>query len=72
MRAVDNVEEQPLQPPKALRAFTWPQIRYWLMVAPLVIGGAAARGANSVMTPAIVIRPILLPAFSANQSAPSG
>src|SRR5512143_1309164 len=34
---------------------------------PLAVGMA-----NSVMTPAVVIRPILLPAASVNQRAPSG
>jgi hypothetical protein len=40
VRVADNVEEQPLKAAKALRSFTRPQIRYGLLVASLVIGGA--------------------------------
>lgn len=39
MEAANDVEEQIV---KSLRLFTWPQIRYWILVATLVIGGGTA------------------------------
>jgi len=39
---MDSTEERAVKGTKAVRSFTWPQIRYWLMVGVLIVVGAGA------------------------------